>query len=519
MLAKNRFEDDRELKAALELKAVPEAVDKKLRQLYAELPDQVPTGKKRTMGKGVKRGIAALSSLAAAFLILVCAAAVNPALAESIPLLGKIFQRTGNSQGWKNGEKTLESLEAYAQPLEGVTAQGAAEGFLEKPVAVTAEEVYYDGHFLFVGLSMDVGISDGELFTKQSGEGSGPLMIDGEWIGEQGKTEYGFFELGTAEWVRGEDGRYVCKRGFLLPERLWEKESLSITLRVWGIYRWTMGMELTLNSSPLDLAFTAEKNNAPVLSFAGGGIEMGGVELEKGVATPAGTAVTLTLPQQYDNPECGISFEGRGAIGSAGGYSDPGEVLPDGRVRQTLIAGGYSEDEERRLLIPVFDKNGSDQFVAVFLVDPHTGEISLGSEEDIVFFEDSAYYCLPEEMLANGAQNKIALASHKNGGNELLLFIATKDEHPRQDLRIEVWQDDTLLGSRDDEKQRSEHFYFHSFAYEDENGDTTRYEVGRNQYIFGVLGMEDLEKARPVTIKLYDGRTEELLMDETVQLK
>lgn len=518
MLAKNRFEDDRELKAALELKTVPEAVDKKLRQLYAELPDQVPTGKKRTMGKGVKRGIAALSSLAAAFLILVCAAAVNPALAESIPLLGKIFQRTGNPQGWKNGEKTLESLEAYAQPLEGVTAQGAAGGFLEKPVTVTAEEVYYDGHFLFVGLSMDVGANDGELFTKQSG-GSGPLMIDGEWLGEQGKTEYGFFELGTAEWVRGEDGRYVCKRGFLLPERLWGKESLSVTLRARGICRWTMGMELTLNSSTLDLAFTAEKNHAPVLSFAGGGIEMGGIELEKGVATPAGTAVTLTLPQQYDNPECGISFEGRGAIGSAGGYSDPGEVLSDGRIRQTLIAGGYSEDEERRLLIPVFDKNGSDQFVAVFLVDPHTGEISLGSEENIVPFEGSAYYCLPEEMLASEAQNKIALASHKNGGNELLLFIATKDEHPRQDLRIEVWQDGVMLGSRDDEDQYGDRFHDNQAVTEDENGERIRYTVDRNCYTFGVLGMEDLEKARPVTIKLYDGRTEELLMDETVQLK
>lgn len=522
MSANKLVQEDRELQAALELDAVPQVVDQKLQDLYAKLPDQVPTGEQQRGKKGLRRVLTAASAVAAAFVILICGAAINPAFAENLPLIGSLFSHLDNHQGWKNSEATLLSLSNYAQPLEHVTAQAPAAGAFEKPMTLSAEEVYYDGSFLYVGLAAELDVNEEQLFFHTLSGGYN-LLIDGEALGhyEEGKGmvyEEGSFELDSCVLEPSGDGRYIGKRGQLLPERFRNRESLSVTLQFQGVYcmRELTGSQKTLNFSPVELSFEAKKNDAPALAFDGNGMEMGGVILRQGVATPAGIEVVLDVPEQYDNPGCGISFEGGGSTGPVG-HADPGLPVENGYVRRTLICGGYREDEQRRLLVSIFDKNGSDEYVAVFLIDPRTGEIELGSADDIVHFEGGIYYCPPEEMQACEEQNKIALASHKNGGNELLLFIATKDEHPQKNLRIEVWQDDTLLGMRDDEEQRNERFYEHTFSYDDENGNSTRYETDRNCYIFGVLGMETLDRSRPVTIKLYD-RQENLLMDESVQI-
>lgn len=522
MSVNKKLYEDRELKAALELDAVPQIVDQKLRALYAELPDRVPTGEKQGVRKGVRRVLTAASAVAAAFVILLCGAAINPAFAESLPIIGSLFGHMQNHSGWKNSEKTLLSLSKYAQPLEDVTAQAAAKDMFEKPMTLSAEEVYYDGNFLYVGLSAELDVNEEQLFFHTLSGGYN-LLIDGEALGryEEGKGmvyEDGSFELDRCVLEKSGDGHYIGKRGQLLPERFRNQESLSVTLQFQGVYymRELTGLQKTLNFSPVELSFTAKKNDAPTLAFDGNGAEMGGVRLQQGVATPAGICIDLDLPEQYNNPACGISFEGGGATGPVG-HSDPEPSLENGYVRKTLVCGGYGEDEQRRLLVSVFDKNDTDEYVAVFLVDPRTGEIELGSADDIVHFESSVYYCPPEELQNSEAQNKIALASHKNGGNEFLLFIATKDESPKQDTRIEIWQGDTLLGFRENEEQRNDHFYDHTFTYDDETGDRTHYEAERNTYIFGVLGMETLDRSRPVTVKLYDGHGS-LLMDESVQI-
>lgn len=39
-----------------------------------------------------------------------------------------------------------------------------------------------------------------------------------------------------------------------------------------------------------------------------------------------------------------------------------------------------------------------------------------------------------------------------------------------------------------------------------------------NRYVFGIVGMEALDPAKPVTVKLFDARSEEQLMEETIVL-
>lgn len=155
--------------------------------------------------------------------------------------------------------------------------------------------------------------------------------------------------------------------------------------------------------------------------------------------------------------------------------------------------------------------------MTIFLIDPHTGEIELGSADDIVHFTSSIYYCPPEEMLQSEERHKIEIASHKYGGNELLLFVATKDASPQTDTKVEIWQDETLMGSCEYNERANYNFYERTFTYDDENGDRTHYQAERHKYIFPVLGMEDLDPDRPVTVKLYGGDGE-LQMEESIQL-
>lgn len=519
---KNSWENEQKLIAALELDKVPQAVDDKLQALYAELPDRVPTKEKRGMRKGVKRLLTAASAVAAAFVVLVCGMAVNPALAESIPFFSSLFERIENRSGWKNSEQTLLNLEKYAQTLEDVTVTVPAAGVSEKPLTISAEEYYYDGTFLYIGLSAQIDSTAQQLYFRTFSSGGYNLLINGEELGhfeEQKGVVYedDSFELDTCFLEKIGSGRYIGKRGQVLPERFRNQEELSVTLRFSGLYG-GRALESTYNSSPIELSFTVQKNDAPVLVFDGNGLETGGVVLGSGVATPGGILLTIDRSEQYNNPACNMTFEDGGVIGPVG-YSDPETSLGNGFVRRTLICGGYAEDEERRLLVSVFDKNGADDYVAVFLIDPRTGGVELGSADDIVQFTSRLYLCSDEEIAKSEEQHLIELASYKDHGNELLLYISTQDKTPQQEIKVEIWQDDAFLGSRGYDSAVVRDFFGHKFTYDEEKeyGKPYHYVVYRNQYIFTVLGMELLDPDRPVTVRVY-GEGRELQMEESIQL-
>lgn len=521
---KNNWENERALFAAVELDNALEIVDEKLQAVYAKLPDTVPTAPKHGRKKIVKRLLTIASAVAAAFVILLFGAAVNPALAENIPFFGDIFVNIATRGGWNNSKQTFMNLEKYAQPLEGVSVRVPAAENGEKPLTISAEEYYYDGTFLYVALSVQVQSGVRSLHFRTFTPGGYNLLIDGEELGhydeEQGVVyEDGSFELDRCYLAQVGSGLYVGKRAQLLPERFRDREELSVTLRFLGLYGRSR-LEGTFNSSPFELNFTVHKNDAPVLRFDGNGLEMGGVILKSGVATPGGICLTLERPDAYRLPFCDISFEGGGVIAPVS-YATPEKDLGNGFVQKTMIYAGYAQDEDRRLLVSVFDSTGTNEYVAVFLVDPRTGTVEFGSADDIEPFTTRIFQSAQEDVVNSEAQHKIVLATHKVGGNELYLTVATADRFPQKDVLVEVWQDGTCLASRFYEETGNGSYPFHNgnkYSYEEEkDGKVYYHAVYRNQYTFSLLGMEDLDTDRPVTVLLY-GADGELQLEERFQL-
>ena len=521
---KNNRENDRDLITALELDGVLQVVDEKLQAVYAQLPDTVPTGKKRGMKKIVKRILTAVSAVAAGFVILLFGTAVNPALAENIPFFGDLFVSIANRGGWNNSKQTLMNLEKYAQRLEGVSVHVPAAGRDESPLTLSAEEYYYDGTFLYVALSVQVRSGVRSLHFRTFTPGGYNLLIDGEELGrydeEQGVAwEEGSFELDRCYLVNIGGGRYVGKRAQVLPERFRDREELSVTLRFLGLYG-RNSLEGTFNSSPIELNFTVQKNDAPVLRFDGNGLEMGGVVLGSGVATPGGVCFTIERPAAYKDPFSGISFENGGIIGSVS-YAGAERELGNGMVQKTLICGGYAEDERRRLIVSLFDPIGTGEYVAVFRVDPRAGTAELGSADDVEPLISRVFRASPEDIVNSEAQHMITLASHRVGGSELSVQVATQDRLPQTDMLIEAWQDGACLSSRFYERAGNGGDSFYSgnkYSYEEEkDGEIYLQIVYRNQYSFSLLGMEEFDPDHPVTVKLY-GKDGGLQMEETVRL-
>lgn len=505
-------EYEQELLEELELPAVPKLIDDRLRQVYAELPEQVPV-KRRAPVRALKTAIGTVSGLAAAFMLLLGINGLNPALAESLPLVGGIFQQINNTQGWVNLTETQLDVQRYAQPVENVEAQVPANGLLEKPMTVTVREAYFDGEFLYAGLELELDCRESELLTNQVPGYN--ILINGEEQlgynekGGRGRDAEGFVMMSHDGWQRMENGQYLSQLAFRVPEQYRALEQVQVTLQYVGIYHQGDWTNQVLNSTPFKLDFTAEKNDAQVKRIEGGA-ERNGVKLVSAVASPAGTVFTLDIPSEYVNPSGGAIFEDGCAVGALGDASP--QTTEEGLTRVTRVFGGLREEETRKIVYSVFDKNGTDEYVAVFLLDFEAGTAELGTEEDIKQFTPAAYYCEEKEIQSFPGDHKISLASHKEAGNYLLLFVETKDQHPRK-VQVEVWQEDVLLGSRVEEQDKR---FYEGYQYVNAEGNTVKTET--NRYMFGLIGMEVLDSAKPVTVKLYDVDSNELMMEETITL-
>lgn len=508
---KNKSWEETAIKESLELPAVPEIINERLRQVYGELPEEVP-GKRSGAARVVKVAVGAASGLAAAFLLLFGLNGLNPAFAESLPLVGGIFQQINNRQGWVNLTETQSNVQRYARPVEHAEVQVPANGLLEKPMKVAVREAYFDGEFLYAGLSMEINARDSELFNK------GPLgreiLLDGDsqWkYDEETGTVHkpaGFVLMGHEAWQLSESGEYLSQVSFRVPEQYRDLDQLDVALQYGGVYARGV-FDVDLNTSPFTLRFTAEKNEAQVRRIEGG-TEQNGVKLISAAASPAGTVYTLEYSGEYVNPSCGATFEDGCVVGVLGDAAP--ETTEEGKTRLTRVFGGLQEAETRKVVYSFFDKNGSGAYEAVFLLDFQNGTAELGTAEDIKSFTSAYYSCDEEEIQNFPGSYKISLASHKEGGNYLLLFVETKDEHPKT-VRMEVWQENTLLGSRVEEQDNR--FYEHH-GYRNAAGDHV--ETNTNSYTFGIVGMEILDSAKPVTIKLFDARSEEQLLEETIVL-
>ena len=481
----------------------------KRRQVYAGLSGEM-TAKKCSGAKRVwKTAVGTVSALAAAFVLLLGVNGLNPALAESLPFLGGIFRQINNTQGWLNLDATQSEVQRYAIPIEGTEVQVPAGGPLEKPMTMAVKEVYFDGEFLYAGLTLEIDSDAVELITEMIP--GYDILINGDGMmgynehGGRGRDADGFTLMDRSwYWQRGENGTYISQLAMRVPEQYHALEQVEITLQYCGIQVQGETSHSEINSTPFDLSFTAEKNEVQSKRIEGG-LEVNGVKLISAVATPAGTVYTVDFSDRYVHPDYlgataahGPQFEDGCAVGGMAGRVVP-KILENGMTRETCVFGGLQEKESRKVVYTVYDKNGSHEYEAVFILDFQNGTAEIGTADDVVEFTPSSYVCPKEELKKFSGQHKISYVSHRYVGNELVIFVDTKDTSPRP-VGVEIWQEGQLIGVETDRAVEA------NFPWD------------RQRYAFYPRGMEILNDAKPMTIKLYDASNGEKMLEETITL-
>ena len=137
----NRQEET--IRAYFAREQVPEQVHQKLTETFRLLEER-PVKKRRPVWKGVA---VSFSTVAAAFVLLCGVNAVNPAFAESLPLVGEAFRLYNGERKLGVGSYvgTYDELELVNAPAEEENAQG---------MGLTLNDAYSDGEFIHLSFTM-----------------------------------------------------------------------------------------------------------------------------------------------------------------------------------------------------------------------------------------------------------------------------------------------------------------------------------------------------------------------------
>ena len=137
----NRQEET--IRAYFAREQVPEQVHQKLTETFRLLEER-PVKKRRPVWKGMA---VSFSTVAAAFVLLCGVNAVNPAFAESLPLVGEAFRLYNGERKLGVGSYvgTYDEIELVNAPAEEENAQG---------MGLTLNEAYSDGEFIHLSFTM-----------------------------------------------------------------------------------------------------------------------------------------------------------------------------------------------------------------------------------------------------------------------------------------------------------------------------------------------------------------------------
>lgn len=511
-----------QIRAELGMDHVPAAVDQRLRQVYAELPEQQPfPSKGKTLPIWLKRTGVALASISGALLVLIGMNGVNPALAESLPFIGGVFETFNRGVNSNNLWETQNGLNHYAMPAGEDTVQVPAGGLGQKPITVSVDQVYYDGTFVYAGLVMELeGCSD-NIYSKSWGKlynisfnGEPQIQWD-ETTGDYAKAE-GFAET-TANnwWQKVAEGRYISQRGFRVPEKYQNLERLDVTLCSQGIEDGASGPTWLVNDTPFQLSFTVERNDAVVKKIQGP-VEINGITFLSAEAGPAGSTFIFEVSGQYNNPAPLIRFDDGRSLGVAG--AGKREKLAGGNERNTWFMGGVQSEEARKVVLSLMDKNDTQEWIAVFVLDFQRGTVEAGTPEDIKDPPYASYVCGTEavESLTDG----LLAARFDYGEEKNWLSLLTGSDY--QDLTVELWQDGQRVGSALTQNNEfcwdREAFYMEYVPQAGGTWTVTRLtDLPLHQYNVSFDRLQNFDPARPASVKVMDRLTGEVLLEQDME--
>lgn len=486
---------------------------------WAELEQAQLCQKKKHVG--LRRLSFSVSAVAAVMVLLIGTNALFPAFAESLPFIGGVFEAFNRGAVSDNMRDAQNSLNNYAVPAEENTVQVPAGGLGQSPVNISVDQVYYDGVFVYAGLIMEVDGCSDTVYSNNWGKYYN-VLLNGDpqvqWDEETGDyaSAEGFAETtASGWWQKVEDGKYISQRGFRVPEKYQNLDYLDVTLCSQGIEDGAAGLTRMINSTPFQLSFAVEKNEAVVQNISGP-FEINGVTFLSAEASPAGSIFSFEVSGRYNNPLRVIRFDDGRSLGDAGAGKTA--ELAGGGERQTWFMGGLQPDEGRKVVLGLLDKNDTGEYIAVFVLDFQKGTVEGGTPEDIKEPPYARYVCGTENV--ESQTDGLLVSDFEYGEAKNCLWLLTGSDY--QELTVELWQDGQWVGSavtQNDKLHWSHEPHYVEYVHQNDGSWTVEWvtDIPLNQYMLSFDRLQGLDTERPALIKVIDRDTGEVLLEQDIE--
>ncbi len=486
---------------------------------WAELEQAQLCQKKKHVG--LRRLSFSVSAVAAVMVLLIGTNALFPAFAESLPFIGGVFEAFNQGAVSDNMRDAQNSLNNYAVPAEENTVQVPAGGLGQSPVNISVDQVYYDGVFVYAGLIMEVDGCSDTVYSNNWGKYYN-VLLNGDpqvqWDEETGDyaSAEGFAETtASGWWQKVEDGKYVSQRGFRVPEKYQNLDCLDVTLCSQGIEDGAAGLTRMINSTPFQLSFAVEKNEAVVQNISGP-FEINGVTFLSAEASPAGSIFSFEVSGRYNNPLRVIRFDDGRSLGDAGAGKTA--ELAGGGERQTWFMGGLQSDEDRKVVLGLLDKNDTGEYISVFVLDFQKGTVEAGTPEDIKEPPYARYVCGAENV--ESQTDGLLVSDFEYGEAKNCLWLLTGSDY--QELTVELWQDGQWVGSavtQNDKLHWSHEPHYVEYVHQNDGSWTVEWvtDIPLNQYMLSFDQLQGLDTERPALIKVIDRDTGEVLLEQDIE--
>ena len=286
MKDKLSMEQAEELRRALDLTQVPDAVNRKLRQVYAELPEEVPH--KSRWREPLLKAAGVFAALAVVCGGLLGLNAANPALAESIPGLGSLFALMNDHTMHPMGSH----VGTYVDNVEELDL--AADAPADTDYELTLDEAFCDGSYVYLTLRV-AGPEEAEQYESLNlvcdGKSDFRLLVDG--------AEAELFTLGEQTQADGTEAFALVHE---LASPVENGREVSARLEVgslYGLYPQDDSKSGGWQYDTLEVGFTADftvtadtsQNRSQELSAEDNGVKLYGIK-----TTPGYLLVDMEIP-------------------------------------------------------------------------------------------------------------------------------------------------------------------------------------------------------------------------------
>ena len=315
MKDKLSMEQAEELRRALDLTQVPDAVHRKLRQVYAGLPEEVPH--KSRWREPLLKAAGVFAALAVVCGGLLGLNAANPALAESIPGLGSLFALMNDHTMHPMGSH----LGTYVDHVEELDL--AADAPADTDYELTLDEAFCDGSYVYLALRV-AGPEEAEQYESLNlmcdGKSDFRLLVDG--------AEAELFTLGEQTQADGTEAFALVHE---LASPVENGQEVSARLEVgslYGLYPQDDSKSGGWQYDTLEVGFTADftvtadtsQNRSEELSAEDNGVKLYGIK-----TTPGYLLVDMEIPfwGRTGDP----TASGGGILGYAQLFTQDGQEL------------------------------------------------------------------------------------------------------------------------------------------------------------------------------------------------